>query len=268
MNFHCALFVFGENMQKITSLSNPRIKFLKTLKAKKGRVQSKSFLLEGKRACLDALKHNVKFECVLVTQDFINCDFDCEKIETTKEIIAALSSCDAPEGIIAQVKMQDNAFCIQKLSGELIVFIDRLQDAGNLGTIIRTCDAAGVSTVILSPETVELYNPKTVRATMSSIFSVNIMLAEDSLSALEQIKKSGYSLLAATLNGKDFYKNSFLGKKCLIIGNEGNGISEEIVAISDENVTLPMRENGAESLNASVAAGVLIYGLTFERIGE
>lgn len=255
-------------MQKIVSTSNPRIKFLKTLKAKKGRVQSKSYLLEGKRACLDAYAHGIKFECVLVTDDFIDCEFDCEKIETTKEVILALSSCDAPEGIIAQVKMQDNEFCPEKLSGELIVFIDRLQDAGNLGTIIRTCDAAGVSNIILSPETVELYNPKTVRATMSSIFSVNVMLAENSLQALEQIKKSGYSLLAATLNGKDFYKNSFMGKKCLIIGNEGNGICEEIQAICDERVTLPMRKNGAESLNASVAAGILIYGLTFERIGE
>lgn len=268
MNFHCALFVFGDSMQKITSLSNPRIKFLKTLKSKKGRVQSKSFLLEGKRACLDALAHGVKFECVLVTEDFIGCDFNCEIIETTKEVILALSSCDAPEGIIAQVSMLDNGFCAKKLEGELIVFVDRLQDAGNLGTIIRTCDAAGVSNIILSPETVELYNPKTVRATMSSLFSVNVMLAEDSISALNQIKNCGYSLLTATLNGKDFYKNSFAGKKCLIIGNEGNGICDEIQAISDQKITLPMREGGAESLNASVAAGILIYGLTFERTGE
>ncbi len=265
MNFHCALFVSGDSMQKIVSASNPRIKFLKTLKAKKGRAQSKSFLLEGKRACLDALAHGVKFECVLVTQDFIDCDFDCEIIETTKEIIEALSSCDAPEGIIAQVKMQDNDFCAQKLSGDLVVFIDRLQDAGNLGTIIRTCDAAGVFSVVLSPETVELYNPKTVRATMSSIFSVNVMQAKDSIMALEEIKKSGYMLLSACLDGKDFYQNAFSGKKCLIIGNEGNGICDEIIALSDEKVTLPMRQGGAESLNASVAAGVLIYGLTFNR---
>lgn len=252
-------------MQKITSLTNPRIKFLKTLKSKKGRVESGCYLLEGKRACLDALAHGVSFECVLVTNDFIDCDFNCEVIETTKEVICALSSCDAPEGIIAQVKMRDNAFCVEKLSGELVVFIDRLQDAGNLGTIIRTCDAAGVFNIILSPETVELYNPKTVRATMSSIFSVNVMQAKDSVKALEEIKKDGYSVLAATLNGEDFYNTDFFGKKCLVIGNEGNGICQEVLALADRKITLPMRQGGAESLNASVAAGILIYGLTFDR---
>lgn len=248
----------------ITSASNPKIKFLKSLKTKKGRQQSGCYLLEGKRAVLDAISHNVEFVCLIVREDLDVPEADCPVITTTKEIIATLSDVSAPEGIIAQVKIKDTGFDIKKTEGDVIVFLDRLQDAGNLGTIIRTCDAAGIKSVILSPETVEIFNPKTVRATMSSMFNVNIMQCDDSISTIKQIKSAGYSVLSATLSGEDFYSQTFDKKRCIVIGNEGNGICSEIVDISDKKIKLPMR-GGAESLNASVAAGILIYGLTFER---
>ncbi len=253
-------------MQAITSTSNERIKFLKTLKSKKGRESTKTYLIEGKRAVLDAMARGVQFECVLAEESFLDSiNADCEIICVSHRVIEALSETSSPEGIIAQAKMFDTSFSAEGLNG-LTVFLDRLQDAGNLGTVIRTADAAGASAMILSPECVELFNPKTVRATMSSIFNIPVMIADDSVQALAELKKHGYTVFAAALDGTDFYSSDFKHneKNCVIIGNEGNGISQPVLDIADEKISLPMR-GGAESLNASVAAGILIYGFTFKK---
>ena len=251
-------------MQKITSTSNDRIKFLKTLKSKKGRTENGTYLIEGKRAVLDAIKHNVRFNCVLIEE---NSDFDvlcdCEMIEVSRRVIEALSDTSSPEGIIAEAFIPDLSFRIDKVSG-LVIFLDRLQDAGNLGTIIRTADALGAGAVVLSKECVELFNPKTVRATMSSIFNIPIMVADESVSTLESLKKAGYTVYSAALKGENFnsVKNINCEKSCIVIGNEGNGICDEVLSVSDKIVTLPMKGN-AESLNAAIAAGILIYGFMF-----
>ncbi len=245
---------------KITSTSNERIKFLKTLKSKKGRSESGTYLIEGKRAVLDALNHNVKFNCLILEEgiDF-NINADCDILKVPRHIIEALSETSSPEGIIAQAFIPDLTFDINKISG-LVVFLDRLQDAGNIGTIIRTCDALGAGTVVLSKGCCELFNPKTVRATMSSIFNIPIMIADESIDVLNQLKNSGYTVYSAALKGEDFneLKDINSDKSCVIIGNEGNGICDEILSVSQKIVTLKMR-GGAESLNASIAAGILIY---------
>lgn len=245
---------------KITSTSNERIKFLKTLKSKKGRSESGTYLIEGKRAVLDALNHNVKFNC-LILEEGVNFDInaDCDILTVPRHIIEALSETSSPEGIIAQAFIPDLTFNINKISG-LVVFLDRLQDAGNIGTIIRTCDALGAGAVVLSKGCCELFNPKTVRATMSSIFNIPIMIADESIDALNQLKNAGYTVYSAALKGEDFneLKDINSDKSCVIIGNEGNGICDEVLSVSQKIVTLKMR-GGAESLNASIAAGILIY---------
>ena len=251
-------------IMKITSTSNDRIKFLKTLKSKKGRVDNGLYLIEGKRAVIDAINHNVRFKSVLIEegQNFhINCE--CEVIEVSRKIIETLSDTSSPEGIIAEAYIPDLSFDINKLNG-LVIFLDRLQDAGNLGTIIRTADALGAGAVVLSEECVELFNPKTVRATMSSIFNIPIMLADESIKTLQAMKDDGYTIYSAALDGEDFnsVKNIDNNKSCIIIGNEGNGICNQILSFSDKIITLPMR-GGAESLNAAIAAGILIYGFMF-----
>ncbi len=251
-------------MIKITSTSNDRIKFLKTLKSKKGRAENGLYLIEGKRAVLDAVEHNVKFKSILIEEnsDFsVNCD--CEVIEVSRRVIEALSDTSSPEGIIAEAYIPELSFDINKIKG-LVVFLDRLQDAGNVGTIIRTADALGAGAVVLSKDCVELFNPKTVRATMSSIFNVPIMLSEESIDTLKMLKDNGYTIYSAALNGEKFnsVKDINSEKSCIIIGNEGNGICDEILDFSDKIITLPMR-GGAESLNAAIAAGILIYGFTF-----
>ncbi len=245
---------------KITSTSNERIKFLKTLKSKKGRAESGTYLIEGKRAVLDALNHSVKFKCLIIEEGSeFSIKTDCDILTVPRHIIEALSETSSPEGIIAEAIMPDLSFDINKVSG-LTVFLDRLQDAGNVGTIIRTCDALGAGAVVLSKECCELFNPKTIRATMGSIFNIDVMIADDSIETLNKIKNAGYTLYSAALQGEDFNKLNDLNsdKSCVIIGNEGNGISDEILSFSDKIVTLKMR-GGAESLNASIAAGILIY---------
>ncbi len=249
---------------KITSTSNDRIKYLKTLKSKKGRCENGTYLIEGKRAVLDAIKHGVRFKCVLIEEGF-EFEFicECEVIEVSRRIIETLSDTSSPEGIIAEAYIPDLKFDELKLSG-LVIFLDRLQDAGNLGTIIRTADALGAGAVVLSPNCVELFNPKTVRATMSSIFNIQIMQAEDSVKALNAMKNVGYTIYSAALKGEDFnsIKDINKEKSCIIIGNEGNGICDEVLSVSDRIITLPMR-GGAESLNAAIAAGILIHGFIF-----
>ncbi len=256
-------------MLKITSTANERIKFLKTLKTKKGREKSGTYLLEGKRAVTDAMMHGVKFEWILAEQPenfpFLQTAESDRIIQVSRQIIEVLSDTLSPEGILAQVRMHDTSFDKNKLSG-LVVFLDQLQDAGNLGTIIRTADAAGAGAVVLSPHCVEVFNPKTIRATMSSIFNIPIMCAADSIQALEAIKQKGYTVYAAALGGENVYtleKKSPAQESCIIIGNEGNGITESVLACADQKIALPIR-GGAESLNAGIAAGILIYHFTFE----
>lgn len=259
-------------MLKITSTANERIKFLKGLKTKKGREKSGTYLLEGKRAVMDAAAHGVSFECVLVQRPedfpFLREIESNRVIQVSEHVLEALSDTLSPEGIIAQVHMQDTSFDENKLSG-LIVFLDQLQDAGNLGTIIRTADAAGAGAVVLSPHCVELFNPKTIRATMSSVFNIPVMYAANSIQALDAMKQKGYTVYAAALGGEDIYTAGTLTaqKSCIIIGNEGNGITNSVLECADRKIALPMR-GGAESLNAGIAAGIFIYHFTFGSKGD
>lgn len=254
-------------MLKITSTANERIKFLRSLKTKKGREKSGTYLLEGKRAVTDADAHGVTFECILVQRPedfpFLEHMEQSRMFQVSENVMQALSDTQSPEGIIAQVRMHDTSFDENKLSG-LIVFLDRLQDAGNLGTIIRTADAAGVGAVVLSPHCVELFNPKTIRATMSSVFNIPVMCAVNSIQALDAIKRKGYTVYAAALGGEDIYTaEAFASQKsCIIIGNEGNGITDAVLEYADRKIALPMR-GGAESLNAGIAAGIFIYHFIF-----
>ena len=250
-------------MLKITSTANERVKFLKTLKTKKGREENGTYLLEGRRAVCDAIANGVEFVCLLLEEGFtVEMLPDCEIMEVSRHVIEALSETQSPEGIIAEVRKKDTTFSAAGLNG-LVVFLDHLQDAGNLGTIIRTADAAGCSAVILSEECVELFNPKTVRATMSSLFNLPVMTVKNSLQALDELKKAGYTLYAAALGGENVYEQtSFPEKSCVIIGNEGNGITAPVLEKADKKLMLPMR-GSAESLNAGVAAGIFIYHFTF-----
>jgi len=255
----------------ITSLQNDRIKALRTLKTKKGREETGTYLLEGKRSVSDALHNGVHFACIIL-QD--NCaekysellqDTDCQDIlQVSPQIIESLSDTSAPEGIMAQAIIEPSMeLNFAELSG-LVILLDRLQDPGNLGTIIRTADASGVSAILVSRDSVELHNAKTVRATMGSIFNLPIYTDMQLNEVIPQLKAVGYTVCGTGMLGENIFTQQFIQdeKIALIIGNEGNGIAEEILALADRVLTLPMKGK-AESLNAAIAAGILMYQVTF-----
>ena len=139
-----------------------------------------------------------------------------------------------------------------------------MQDPGNVGTILRTADAAGFDGAILGPGCADLYGAKTLRATMGSVFRVPVLPTNDLPGTLEAMKREGYAVAATELGGQDFYACCPRGKAILVIGSEGQGISKPVRDAATHHLALPMR-GGAESLNAAVAAGIMIYEMAREQ---
>jgi len=149
-----------------------------------------------------------------------------------------------------------------ELKAKRLIAMDGVQDPGNVGTIIRTADAAGFEGIILSNQCADVFSPKVLRATMGSIFRMGIRMTEDLPGLLAGMVKAGASVLSSQLDGEPFYQRSAMNERfVLVIGSEGNGVTDEVKAVATHKVKLPMR-GGAESLNAAVAAGIMMYELT------
>ncbi len=147
--------------------------------------------------------------------------------------------------------------------GEKLVLLEAVQDPGNVGTILRTMDAAGFHGAVLAPGCADPFSPKALRATMGSVFRVPTLQTESAPQAAATLRDEGYAVVAAELNGSDFFARGRLpGKLCLIIGNEGAGITRETLAMATHRYRLPMK-GGAESLNAAVAAAIMIYDIAY-----
>ena len=147
------------------------------------------------------------------------------------------------------------------ISGTHFLALDGIQDPGNMGTMIRTADAAGFDGLLLSPDCVDIFSPKVLRATMGSIFRMSFAFPESLPSALLELREKDYSILSSQLDGDPFYsRNNVSSSFVLIVGNEGNGISDPVKSVATHHLCLPMR-GGAESLNAAVAAGIMMYDL-------
>ena len=249
-------------MKEISSVSNELIVNFKKLKLKKYRKEQGLYLLEGRRLVTDALTAGAPIQTLLVlnteleafAQAIISAqNAGADILSVSRNIIEALSETQAPEGIMAVSKIHTLPF----RTGGLLVALDNLQDPGNMGTIIRTCDAAGIGGLLLGEGCAELYNPKVVRSAMGSLFSVPVKNCFSLTEELALLKSSGYTVAAAALGGEPFFQASRPEKTVLIIGNEGNGISRETLKQADITLTLPMR-GGAQSLNASIAAELIV----------
>jgi TrmH family RNA methyltransferase len=177
-------------------------------------------------------------------------------------VLAAVCDTKTPQGIAAVVRVTE-----VELKGKRLVAMDGVQDPGNVGTIIRTADAAGFEGIILSGQCADVFSPKVLRATMGSIFRMGIRVTDDLPGVLQSMVEEGASVLSSQLDGEPFYQRSPLNERfVLVIGSEGNGVTDEVKAIATHKVKLPMR-GGAESLNAAVAAGIMMYELTRD-LGE
>lgn len=251
-------------MNVLSSRNNPIVKNAKLLSSKKGREQSGRYLIEGKKLIEEAMSSGVKLRDVYISESVQPFPLPSETniYYVTEDIMKAICDTVTPQGIAAVIDIPiktEPDFC--NFNG-LIVALDGLSDPGNIGTIIRTADAAGASCVLMSSNCAELYSPKTIRSTMGSIYHIPVFHGLELEYTLNRAKTAGFKVLGSALNGNGFYDYVPSSRKnIIIIGNEAHGISHSSQAISDVLLTLPMRGR-AESLNASVAAGVMIYELT------
>ena len=246
-------------MERITSLKNPKVQQWKSLKDRKGRRETGCFMAEGRKMVEEALSSGFRVEALLVDEARL-AEFalpaDVPAYALPENVLAAVCDTKTPQGIAAVVKIRQNAAL-----GSRVVALDGVQDPGNVGTIIRTADAAGLEGIILSEQCADVFSPKTLRATMGSVFRMPLVVTGDLPGYLTALRQEGYSVISSQLDGEPFYQRQPVGEKfCLIIGNEGNGISDEVKTTATHKVKLPMR-GGAESLNAAIAAGIMMYDL-------
>lgn len=249
----------------ITSAQNQQIKNLIQLNKKaKFRNEQEVFLIEGIKLFQEAPKNCIK--SIYISESLFNRkehekilgDFQYEVVKD--DIFQRVSDTKTPQGIICVVQQQKYTLkdLINQPDSHLILLED-LQDPGNVGTIIRTGEGAGVTGVILSKNSVDIYNPKTIRSTMGSIFRMPFLYVEDFYETLSELKKEGVKTYAASLDGTKFYdEENYRQSIGFLIGNEGNGLSEKAMNSADFKIKIPM-EGSVESLNAAVAATVLMY---------
>lgn len=244
-------------MERITSLKNPKVAAWKALKERKGRRESGCFLVEGRKMVEEALKSAFSVEALLVQEGMdVPAGTHLPTYELPEHVLAAVCDTKTPQGIAAVVRMKQ-----QDTLGQHIVALDGVQDPGNVGTIIRTADAAGLDGVLLSSQCADVFSPKVLRATMGSIFRMNLRVTDDLPGELTKLRADGYSVLSSQLDGTPFYERQGVAERfVLIIGNEGNGVSESVQQTATHRVRLPMR-GGAESLNAAIAAAIMMYEL-------
>lgn len=183
--------------------------------------------------------------------------------EVTEEVFSKMSDTQTPQGILCVVKRPiyniEEMLSKKEENSPLLLVLEDLQDPGNLGTILRTGEGAGISGVIMSRDTVDVYNPKTIRSTMGSVYRVPHIYVEDIGSVLEILKGRGICTYAAHLAGKTYYDAFDFRKPCaFLIGNEGNGLKKETADRADHYLKIPM-EGKVESLNAAMSAGLLVY---------
>ena len=256
-------------MDRITSAKNPTVKAMKTLNQRKGRLEQGRFLVEGEVMIREALGCGLVIREALADpahEDFARSLKGCgaRVYGVPRELLEAVCDTRTPQGVCASFDLPVPLPLEQ--APALIVALDGVQDPGNLGTIWRTADAAGFGGLLLGGGCADPLSPKVQRAAMGSGFRVPFMLAEDLPGALSSLREQGFRVVASDLHGDDFYHRPDPGDRfVLVIGNEARGISDATRAQANMLVRLPMR-GGAESLNAAVAAGIMMYGLT-EHLG-
>lgn len=237
----------------ITSLDNKEVKYLVKLNTKKFRDSEHKFLIDGEHLVEEAYKKGILDKIIVVDDNY---SFNCDKLIVTKEIMKKISLLDTPPNIMGVCKMMD-----EKLVGNKYLILDRIQDPGNLGTIIRSAVAFNVDTIIMSNDTVDLYNSKVLRATQGMIFSINYYKG-DLVKIINDLKDKKIPIYTTNVNnGKNIKEIDDASCYALIMGNEGSGVRDEIANLADTNIYIPM-SNSCESLNVAVATSILLYEMS------
>jgi len=252
-------------------ISNNELKYFSSLLIKKFRDKEKKFLVEGLKTVEEGLNSSYKCDAVFVTPAFIDSFPEVISILKKKTVrIGELKSLDfqkvsdtrSPQGIAAVFNKNYPQKKINDLNEKIIVLIDNISDPGNLGTILRTCDWFGVYNVFITDQSVEYLNPKVIRASMGSVFHLNIYdkIFENDLFSL---KNKNYQIICSDIKGKNILNYKFEKKSIITFSNESSGPSEMVKKLSDEYITIPGKGR-AESLNVSSAAAIILSKLSSE----
>ena len=251
----------------ITSKDNEKIKHIKKLKEKKYRDMYNEYIIEGLKLVREAINEEVNIKSIIICddcdiEDNIDSDFKYEIakrecIYVPEKIFLSLTDVSNPQGMIAVVEKHVSE---EKLSfdEDLYLILDNIQDPGNMGTILRTADSLDLKQIIVSKGSADVYNPKVVRSTMGAIFRLQVIESEDLVKTIKELKKHKIKVMATSLEkSKSIYDVEYK-KSAIVIGNEANGVSKDILDITDENIKIPMMGR-TESLNAAVATGIVLY---------
>lgn len=237
-----------------TSINNEKIKNIKKLNEKKYRDQSDLFMVDGEHLVQEAYKKNVLEELILLEN--INFCLDVKTSYITENVLKYVSNLENSSGIIGICKKQKNT-----LKGNKVVILDDIQDPGNLGTIIRSCVAFNIDTLILSKNTVDLYNSKVIRATQGMLFNLNIVKENDLEILIKKLKEKSYKILSTNVNnGKSLKSIEKYDRFAIIMGNEGRGVSKSLSDLSDDYLYININKD-CESLNVAVATSIILYEL-------
>ena len=262
-------------MQSISSKENELIKHIRKLKDKKERDISNEYVIEGIKLIQEAIQENVNIKQIIICDD---CDktesipkdlmyeiakYDC--VYVTKKIFKYISEVQEPQGILAVIE-KNNLNKEIDYNQDIIVALDDVQDPGNIGTILRTVDSIGLTQILVSKGTADSYNPKVVRSTMGAIFRIKIIECEDLEKNLKEIKKHKFKVVVTSLQTDNSIYEIDYNRKVIVIGNEAKGVEQRIQQIADEKVKIPMLGK-TESLNASVATGIVLYEYVRQKLG-
>ena len=263
-------------MQQITSKENGLIKHIIKLKEKKYRKEYNEYIIEGAKIVEEAIIEKAKIKQIIISEDAINSELiqkhlkeelqKIDYIQVTPNIFKLISGVEKPQGVLAIIEKDKQREKID-ISQEIILALDDLQDPGNLGTIIRTADSVGLNQILISKGTVDPHSPKVIRSTMGAIFRVKIIECENLKEILEKLKKNNFKIMVTDLNTNKSIYDIKLQKNVIVIGNEANGVSEEIKNLADTKAIIPMFGK-TESLNASVATGVILYEYVRQKLQE
>ena len=243
------------SVREINSINNEYIKRISKLKDKKYRDEERCFLIEGEHLIEEAIKNNAPLKTVFIT-DISKEVKGIDNILVSEAIIQKLSSVKAPQKIIGVCGYLEKV----KVVGERFLILDGIQDPGNLGTLIRTALGFGIDTIVASLDTVDIYNDKVIRSTQGAIFNINYIKG-DLKEIIFGLKNKGVEIIGTSLQSSVYLEevNGF-NKYALILGNEGNGVREDILKLADINVKIKICEK-LESLNVAVAGAIVMNDL-------
>ncbi len=267
------------DMLTITSSSNPTIKMIKSLYKKKDRWSKKLFIVEGVKVVNECINSGYPIEFIVYSEQLFNVVNGKElfdKMRTLPNVINVpdrlfneISDVETPQGVLAVVPFNiNNLEDIDENKKPFILLLDRVQDPGNVGTIIRTADAFGIDGIVVTEGCVDVYNPKVVRATMGSILRVPIYHYADGEEIVSELREKGAVVYSTSLEGKEFIQDvDFKQFSLLIIGNESKGVSSSLERYADKLIKIPM-VGKAESLNAAVASSIIMYEVLRQRLNK